>query len=156
MHTNANKCAGLVDHTYIHKRRRVDSRLDSHGSMQHGPDGLRTGCDRGQCSTYVPLHAIQVFIRLLSVPCLFDCVVARLNAGPSPQVARTMGSASDLGHLLNEILQVRLVKGRPAWHALSIRDEQSCDCYLVGAVARDLEALAGADELGRVELAGDE
>ena len=52
-----------------------------------------------------------------------------------------MGSASDLGHLLNEILQVRLVKGRPAWHALSIRDEQSCDCYLVGAVARDLEAL---------------
>ena len=46
MHTNANKCAGLVDHTYIHKRRRVDSRLDSHGSMQHGPDGLRTGCDR--------------------------------------------------------------------------------------------------------------
>ena len=33
-----------------------------------------------QCSTYVPLHAIQVFIRLLSVPCLFDCVVARLNA----------------------------------------------------------------------------
>ena len=109
--------------------------------MQHGPDGLRTGCDRGQCSTYVPLHAIQVFIRLLSVPCLFDCVVARLNAGPSPQVARTMGSASDLGHLLNEILQVRLVKGRPAWHALSIRDEQSCDCYLVGAVARDLEAL---------------
>ena len=41
-----------------------------------------------------------------------------------------MDSASDLGHLLNEILQVRLVKGRPAWHALSIRDEQSCDCYL--------------------------
>ena len=46
MRRNAYKCAGLVDHTYIHKRRRVDSRLDSHGSMQHGPDGLRTGCDR--------------------------------------------------------------------------------------------------------------
>ena len=46
-----------------------------------------------QCSTYVPLHAIQVFIRLLFVPCLFDCVVARLNAGPSPQVARTMWAA---------------------------------------------------------------
>ena len=29
MHTNANKCAGLVDHTYIHKRRRVDSRLEA-------------------------------------------------------------------------------------------------------------------------------
>ena len=43
MHTNAHKCAGLVDHTYIHKRRRVDSRLDSHGSIhihtQETPSG---------------------------------------------------------------------------------------------------------------------
>ena len=60
------------------------------------PDGLRTGCER------VPLHAIQVFIRLLSVPFLFDCVVARLDAGPSNCVAGTVGRASDLSHLLNE------------------------------------------------------
>ena len=46
-----------------------------------------------QCSTYVPLHAIQVFIRLLSVPFLFDCVVARLNAVPSNCVARTVWAA---------------------------------------------------------------
>ena len=45
MRKNAHKCAGLVDHTYIHKRSRADSMLNSHGSMQHGPDGLRTGCD---------------------------------------------------------------------------------------------------------------
>ena len=34
----------LVDHTNIHKRSRADSRLNSHGSMQHGQDGLRMGC----------------------------------------------------------------------------------------------------------------
>ena len=43
-----------------------------------------------QCSTYVPLHAIQIFIRLLSVPFLFDCVVARLNAVPSNYVASSV------------------------------------------------------------------
>ena len=46
MRENAHECAGLVDHTYKHKRSRADSRLHSHGSMQHGPDGLRTGCER--------------------------------------------------------------------------------------------------------------
>ena len=33
MRENAHKCAGLVDHTYIHKRSRADSRLNLHGSM---------------------------------------------------------------------------------------------------------------------------
>jgi hypothetical protein len=41
----------------------------------------------------VPLHVIQVFIfRLLSIPFLFDCVVSRLDAGPSNYVARTSQS----------------------------------------------------------------
>ena len=31
MRENAHECAGLVDHTYIHKRSRADSRLNSHG-----------------------------------------------------------------------------------------------------------------------------
>ena len=67
--------------------------------------------------------------------------------------ARTVRRAT---FFLKESLQVVPVKGSPAWYALSISDKQGCDCYSVGAVARDLEALAGADELGRVELAGDE
>jgi hypothetical protein len=45
------------------------------------------------------LHAIQVFIGLLSVPFLFDCVVSRLNAGPSNCVARTVGCATCPGPL---------------------------------------------------------
>jgi len=44
MREYAHKCARLVDHTNIHKRSRADSRLNSHGSMQHGQDGLRMGC----------------------------------------------------------------------------------------------------------------
>ena len=71
-------------------------------------------------------------------------------------VARTVCAVSAPDHLLKELLQVVPVKGFPASYALSISDKQGCDCYSVGAVARDLEALAGADELGRVELAGDE
>ena len=39
----------LVDHTNIHKRSRADSRLNSHGSMQHGPDGLQTGWVEMKC-----------------------------------------------------------------------------------------------------------
>ena len=123
----------------------------------YGLDGLRACQKACQCSTHVPLHAIQVVIRLLPVPFLFDCVIGRLDAGPSNYVARTVcGAESAPDHLLKELLQVVPVKGSPASYALSISDKQGCDCYSVGAVARDLEALAGADELGRVELAGDE
>ena len=123
----------------------------------YGLDGLRACQKACQCSTHVPLHAIQVVIRLLPVPFLFDCVIGRLDAGPSNYVASSAVCAESApDHLLKELLQVVPVKGFPASYALSISDKQGCDCYSVGAVARDLEALAGADELGRVELAGDE
>ena len=142
--------------------------VEPHILTQEKPSGLKAKLTCGRngygldglwaCpwSIHVPLDVIQVFIRLFSVPFLFDCVISRLDASPSNYVARTVCAESAPGHLLKESLQVDLVQGSPASHALSISDKQGCDCYSVGAVARDLVALAGADELGRVELAGDE
>ena len=98
----------------------------------YGLDGL-WAC---QCSTHVPLHVIQVFLRLLSVPFLFDCVISRLDAGPSNYVARTVCADGAPCHLLKESLQVVPVKGSPAWYALSISDKQGCDCYSVGLPVR--------------------
>ena len=148
MRTNAPD--SRTKHTYTREAERTQGYTHMEACSME-PDGLRTGCER------VPLHVIQVFLRLLSVPFLFDCVISRLDAGPSNYVARTVcGAESAPDHLLKELLQVVPVKGSPASYALSISDKQGCDCYSVGAVARDLEALAGADELGRVELAGDE
>ena len=60
----------------------------------YGLDGLRACQKACQCSTHVPLHAIQVVIRLLPVPFLFDCVIGRLDAGPRNYVARTVCAVS--------------------------------------------------------------
>ena len=51
MREYAHKCARLVDHTNIHKRSRADSNVKAKltGSMQHGPDGLRTGAVETKC-----------------------------------------------------------------------------------------------------------
>ena len=89
---------------HIHKRRRADSRPNMDG---YGLDGLRACQKACQCSTHVPLHAIQVVIRLLPVPFLFDCVIGRLDAGPSNYVARTVcGAESAPDHLLKELLHL--------------------------------------------------
>ena len=98
----------------------------------YGLDGLWACQKACQCSTHVPLHAIQVVIRLLPVPFLFDCVIGRLDAGPRNYVARTVCAVSAPGHLLKELLQVVPLVGSPASYALSISDKQGCDCYSVG------------------------
>ena len=84
----------------------------------YGLDGLRACQKACQCSTHVPLHAIQVVIRLLPVPFLFDCVIGRLDAGPRNYVARTVCAVSAPGHLLKELLQVVPLVGSPASYAL--------------------------------------
>jgi hypothetical protein len=82
----------------------------------YGLDGLWACHKACHKSTHVPLHVIQVFIfRLLSVSFLFDCVVSRLDAGPSNYAASSAVSAESApGHLLKESLQVAPVKGLPA------------------------------------------
>jgi hypothetical protein len=136
MRKNAFECTGLWNHTHIltqEKPSGLKAKLTC-GRNGYGLDGL-WACP---WSTHVPLHVIQVFIRLLSVPFLFDCVISRLDASPSNYVARTVCADSAPGHLLKESLQVDPVQGSPASHALSISDKQGCDCYSVGAIARDL------------------
>ena len=46
----------------------------------YGLDGLWACQKACQCSTHVPLHAIQVFIRLLFVPFLFEYMRMHANA----------------------------------------------------------------------------
>ena len=63
MRENAHECAGLVDHTYIHKRRRVDSRLDSHGSIakltSRRPRRSRSSCGFAPSTSTIHMDTID-------------------------------------------------------------------------------------------------
>jgi hypothetical protein len=92
---NASECARMHLTVGPHKLTQEKPSADSRPNMDgYGLDGLWACHKACQCSTHVPLHAIQVFIGLLSVPFLFDCVISRLDAGPSNYVARTVCGAA--------------------------------------------------------------
>ena len=76
MHSNAHACVRMRKNAPdcgitpdLHKRSRADSRPNMD---RYGLDGLWACQKACQCSTHVPLHAIQVFIRIDTRVCIHE------------------------------------------------------------------------------------